>query len=627
MRRASLFVAAVCAAAMVVTGLVAVESATPAQAATASDFTAGNIISDALFFDGGAMGAGDVQAFLDAKRPTCTPGYTCLKSYTTATTDQPAEAGLCSAYTGRASETAAQVIANVGAACGISQRVLLVLLQKEQGLVTATAPTDARYRTATGFACPDTAPCDAQYYGFFNQVYRAARQFKRYAANPASYSYRAGRVNAVRFHPNTACGSGQVYIENQATAGLYIYTPYQPNASALGSLYGTGDSCASYGNRNFWRDYTDWFGSTQFGANLVRSAGDPAVYLLTATAKHHVQDGTILDSLNVLGGVAYVAQSVLDMRPTGAPLGRFFRGRDGSIWLFDKGWRFHVTDCAMLTDWGRDCGEFGSMTLADSQLGKFVDGGDLSTSYTTAEGSWFYVRAGVRHEVFDAGSLALAPVAPTTPTIHLRDAAGAALGIGAPLVRTGAVVRGPAGDGRVVDGGRNLAVSAALLTGTRLTSTLATRSLDPRSVAAMPAAAGTVSSVVVGPDGTRYGFTDRGTVRIDARFPASVTGPQVSAELVTALAPQTPAGPVFVRSTTAGDLFLAEGGKRRAVSSMDTVYALAAGGPVTVVQVEQAALDAIPLGGPVLTPGRVVKSAAGPDLFLVDGTSTLRHVV
>ncbi|MDC7122964.1 hypothetical protein OMK64_15630, partial [Cellulomonas fimi] len=58
-------------------------------------------------------------------------------------------------------------------------------------------------------------------------------------------------------------------------------------------------------------------------------------------------------------------------------------------------------------------------------------------------------------------------------------------------------------------------------------------------------------------------------------------------------------GPVFVRSTGAADLFLAEGGKRRAVSSMDTVYALAAGGPVTVVQVEQAALDAIPLGPPV----------------------------
>src|SRR5690606_3156716 len=25
---------------------------------------------------------------------------------------------------------------------------------------------------------------------------------------------------------------------------------------------GTGNSCSSYGNRNFWRIFTDWFGST-----------------------------------------------------------------------------------------------------------------------------------------------------------------------------------------------------------------------------------------------------------------------------------------------------------------------------------------------------------------------------
>ena len=25
-----------------------------------------------------------------------------------------------------------------------------------------------------GYGCPDTAACDAQYYGFFNQVYSAA---------------------------------------------------------------------------------------------------------------------------------------------------------------------------------------------------------------------------------------------------------------------------------------------------------------------------------------------------------------------------------------------------------------------------------------------------------------------
>jgi hypothetical protein len=53
-----------------------------------------------------------------------------------------------------------------------------------------------------------------------------------------------------------------VLIQNQATAGLYNYTPYQPNAAALAAGYGTGDSCSAYGNRNFWLYFRDWFGPT-----------------------------------------------------------------------------------------------------------------------------------------------------------------------------------------------------------------------------------------------------------------------------------------------------------------------------------------------------------------------------
>src|SRR5690606_12807423 len=62
---------------------------------------------------------------------------------------------------------------------------------------------------------------------------------------------------------NSACGRGPVYVENIATAALYYYTPYQPNAAALRAGFGEGDGCSSYGNRNFYNYFTDWFGSTQ----------------------------------------------------------------------------------------------------------------------------------------------------------------------------------------------------------------------------------------------------------------------------------------------------------------------------------------------------------------------------
>ncbi|MDN4614416.1 cell wall-binding repeat-containing protein [Leifsonia sp. F6_8S_P_1B] len=251
-------------AALVLAGGLAVKPEV-AVAASAADFEPGYIISDANFYNGSALTAASIQSFLNAKVATCRAGYTCLKDYRQTTTNRAADA-MCAAYTGAANETAATIIAKVGSACGISQKVLLVLLQKEQGLVTDTWPTTGQYQKATGFACPDTAACDPSTLGFYNQVYKAAWQFKRYGNPPGtSQSFTwipVGKVSAIMWNePKTGCGAGNVLVQNKATAALYYYTPYQPNAAALANLYGTGDACSAYGNRNFWAFYSDWFGS------------------------------------------------------------------------------------------------------------------------------------------------------------------------------------------------------------------------------------------------------------------------------------------------------------------------------------------------------------------------------
>ena len=255
--------AIVVAAVLAVVGTFFTSTAQEARALAAGDWKAGMIISDAKFFDGNAMSASEVQSFLSSKGANCVAGeMPCLKNYSMPTPAIPAESGLCSAVGATGGLTAAQIIDVVARSCGISQKVVLVTLQKEATLITKTRPSAINYRSATGFGCPDTAPCDAQYYGFFNQVYRMARQFKVYTNNPTRYGYQKGRNNNIQYNPNAGCGTSSVYIENQATANLYIYTPYQPNAAALNNMYGTGDSCSAYGNRNFWRMYTDWFGST-----------------------------------------------------------------------------------------------------------------------------------------------------------------------------------------------------------------------------------------------------------------------------------------------------------------------------------------------------------------------------
>ncbi|MGD8195589.1 hypothetical protein ACEXQB_013945 [Herbiconiux sp. P18] len=291
---------------------IAVAPAPSAQAITGSDFQPGNIISDQKFFNGSALDANSVQAFLNSKVSECRSGYTCLKDYRQTTWTRAADP-MCGQYSGAANESAAQIITKVGNACGVSQMVLLVLLQKEQSLVTDSWPGPGQYESATGFACPDTAPCDAEYAGFYNQVYKAAWQYKRYT-NPAGTSnffnwFPVGSYSAVRYHPNAACGSSSVLIQNKATAALYYYTPYQPNAVALSNLYGgQTDGCSSYGNRNFWRLYTDWFGSTTGGVvpiggmNVVNlSTGDVEVQgwaidrdTKDAVAIHVYMDGGIL---------------------------------------------------------------------------------------------------------------------------------------------------------------------------------------------------------------------------------------------------------------------------------------------------------------------------------------------
>ncbi|TFB77319.1 hypothetical protein E3O06_00760 [Cryobacterium glaciale] len=220
-------------------------------------FDPGLIISDYNFFNPDALTAVQIQDFLEQRSCRPSDDVPCLWEYRETTTSQPAQgAGHCLPYAGAENETAARIIAKIAAACTISPEVLLVLLQKEQSLLTR--PTASGYLRATGYGCPDTADCDAQYFGFFNQVYNAAWQFRQYTQEP-DRAFQVGSVD-VGFNPNAECGASAVVIENQATANLYNYTPYQPNPVAVENAGDEGDACSTYGNLNFWLFYNDWFG-------------------------------------------------------------------------------------------------------------------------------------------------------------------------------------------------------------------------------------------------------------------------------------------------------------------------------------------------------------------------------
>jgi hypothetical protein len=261
--RVFLLIAVMIAAGLAAGFAPAVTGADRAEALSGSEFDPANIISDENFFNSGSMSEAQVQAFLESKEQGCTAanGYPCLKDYRMTTyTRSAVEPGHCGAYIGEVNERASRIIWKVAQACRINPQVLLVTLQKERSLITDLAPDSGDYRISMGYGCPDTSACDSEYFGFYNQVYKAAWQFRQYTQYPAGRRYVVG-PSYVQYNPNTACGGTTVNIRNQATANLYLYTPYQPNAAALANLYGIGDGCSAYGNRNFWVFYNNWFGS------------------------------------------------------------------------------------------------------------------------------------------------------------------------------------------------------------------------------------------------------------------------------------------------------------------------------------------------------------------------------
>ena len=260
----------------------------PATAATASNWEAGRIIDDGVFYNGEDMSVEQIQAFLNSKVTSCDtngtqmynsyqtnaqyaaskgwpgPSYVCLKDYYQVPRSDQNINNLSTNVIPSGAISAAAIIKNAASTYNVNPKALLVLLEKESlNLMKDSWPLPSQYRNPMGYGCPDTAPCDPQYEGFYNQMTNAARQFKIYRDNANSYRHKANQNNDILYQANSpSCGSSTVYVESQATAGLYNYTPYQPNRAALNNLYGTGDGCSAYGNRNFWRIYSDWFGTT-----------------------------------------------------------------------------------------------------------------------------------------------------------------------------------------------------------------------------------------------------------------------------------------------------------------------------------------------------------------------------
>lgn len=600
--------------------LAAVETPQSASAADPALWNPGYIISDAVFYDGGSLSGDAVQGFLQQRVSSCISGYTCLKDYVQATPSIAADS-YCAPYAGSAGERAADIIAKVGAACSINPKALLVLLEKEQSLVTSRSPSSGRYTSATGFSCPDTAPCDPAFSGFFYQVYYAARQFQRYAATPNQWNYQAGRVNNILYNPNSGCGASGVYIQNKATAALYIYTPYQPNGAALANMYGTGDGCSSYGNRNFWRIFTDWFGSPIEASSLMRTVDDSSVYLVSGDYKYPVPSIAILTSLAPLGQVAYVSQSYLDKFATSHVVGRSLRGPDGSIYFYDSGMKLPFNSCGQAANYGASCDPSGYVQLTEAQIAAFVTGPVLTSVLGTVEGSRYFIDKGTKAEIMDADAQAQAGI--TDGINVLTENAVAHLPLANPVIRDGAFLstRGTGASSLLSQGTRY-----PIQSGNESAVGVYTRpsgSLSPASVARIPASSTTYSGLitagsnryVVAADG-RYDLTGGG-------LKASAQPVPVSQAFVDSFAVKGTIAPgTFIKSPTKADVYVTMPNDIRPISGWSALLSLTPPGrDVSITLVSQALVDSLAQGPDALDSGTMVRSPEDATVYLMNGVT------
>jgi len=335
--------------------------------AGASSFNRAKIIDDSVFTDYRSMTVSQIQNFLNSKVPVCDTNGTKPSEYGGGTRAQYGTANgfpppyICLKNYSQGGKSAARIIYDAAQEFRISPKVLIVLLQKEQGLVTDEWPAPVQYKTATGYGCPDTAACDSQYYGFTNQVRWAGRMFRAIMdASPTWYTPYVVGSNRIYYHPDlNRCGSTNVTIQNRATAALYSYTPYQPNSAALNAGYGTGNSCSSYGNRNFHLYFNDWFGPTT-GSYFFRISGSSREYIAGSNNTYYYVPTPEIKSAYGWGRttskITTHNSNYLDGKTYAGHLKPLARFENDAVYLIDSGQKFHFTR-SMLDHYGFNLGQ------------------------------------------------------------------------------------------------------------------------------------------------------------------------------------------------------------------------------------------------------------------------------
>jgi hypothetical protein len=244
------------------------------------NFNPNYIISDSEITNYSSMSFNDIDNFLKGKN-----SY--LKQYS------------CQNPDGKIM-TAAEIIYDRATTNKVNPRFLLALLQKEQGLIEDSNPTQSQLNWATGYGCPDGGGCNSRWQGFWKQVNSASLQFRDYLDNPHLYTYKAGQTYTFT---NTGREPTTITLANQATAALYNYTPHVYN-----------------GNYNFYKIWQRYFTTSYPDGSLVQVSGEIGVWLIQNGQKRPFVSRSALISRFDQNKIIEINKADLDKYEKGAPI-------------------------------------------------------------------------------------------------------------------------------------------------------------------------------------------------------------------------------------------------------------------------------------------------------------------
>lgn len=330
----------------------------------AAEFDPNYIISDSELVNHSAMDADDIQAFLD-KQPGTLSNYIAIDKE-------------------GAFKTASQTFFEVAQRWLINPKYLLVLVQKEQSLLTDTDPKQGQYDRAAGYGCPDSGGCDDRWKGFYRQVNSAAAQTRYYQDNIDEFNYRPGKTSII--------DGQEVTPKNAATAGLYNYTPH------------------IHGNQLLWNLWNKYFGKKWPDGTLMRALGDDTVYLIEDGAKREITSKAVLASRFNTRNIVDVDTSDVNSYDDGPPIQylnfSILKDSRGDVYMIDGDTLRKFSSPTLLATIGIPADEV--ISVSRGELDDYDQGPEITESTLTPTGALlqdtktnqiYYAQSGRKREI------------------------------------------------------------------------------------------------------------------------------------------------------------------------------------------------------------------------------------